>query len=312
MNILEMRKAFAKYMIEMMQEDETVILMDADLAGANNTGEIMKAFPKRAFDMGIQEANMASAAAGMAAYGMKPYIVTFSPFATRRICDQIAISICYARQKVVIVGTDPGISAELNGATHMSMEDMGSLRSIPDMAIVTIADSNQLKSLLPQINAYEKPIYMRMVRKNAEIVYDPDYKSVLFKADVLKEGSDVTLFCEGILINDTLKAAKMLEEKGINAEVIGFNSIKPIDKEAIIKSLKKTNCAVTVENHNVIGGLRSAVVEVSSEEYPCLIYPIGVKDHFGEVGNVAFLKEKYNMEAKDIVESALKVIQNKK
>lgn len=305
---MEMRQMLCETMKELMEKHENIVFMDADLAEANGTMTLRKIFKDRALDVGISEANMAGMAAGMSAYGMNPYICTFTPFASRRICDQVAISLSYAKQNVKILGTDSGVAAEMNGGTHMSFEDIGVLRSIPGITIIDVADEIQLREVLLNTVDYKGVVYIRFPRKEMPKVYSEDYKFNINKADVLKEGKDLTIFCSGLMVNPSLEASKILESKGINAEVISVPVIKPIDKETIINSLKKTNKAITVENHNVIGGLYSAVCEVSCENYPALIKNIGIKDHFGEVGTMKFLLEKYKMTCNDIVKECEKLV----
>lgn len=308
---VEMRKVFADSLVENMEKDERICVLDADLAKANGTVDIRKKFPDRAFDVGIAEQNLAAVAAGLSSYGMIPFIGSFTAFASRRMCDQIAISIVYAKQNVKIVGSDPGISAELNGGTHMSFEDMAVLRSLPGMVIFEPVDAMQLAKAMPQIIDYYGPVYIRLFRKVAPVVFNEDYKFDLFKADTLKEGNDVTLFATGIELLEALKAREILAKEGISAEVINIHTIKPIDKEAIVKSAKKTGAVVTCENHNVMGGLKSAVAEVLVEECPVPLKAIGVQDHFGEVASMSYLMKKYKMTAEDIVEAAKEVIKKK-
>ncbi|MFA9397017.1 MAG: transketolase family protein [Clostridiaceae bacterium] len=308
---VEMRKVLADTLDEMMGKDERICVLDADLAKANGTMGLRKKYPERAFDIGIAEQNMAAVAAGLSAYGFIPIIGSFTPFATRRICDQIAISLCYAKRSVKILGTDPGISAELNGGTHMSMEDMGVLRSIPGIVIYEPVDNVQFKQAIPQIVNYDGPVYVRMFRKVTEPVFKDDYKFDLFKADVIREGKDVSIFATGIMVAEALRAVDMLKEEGIEAEIINIHTIKPIDREAIVKSVKKTGAVVTCENHNVVGGLKSAVAEVLVDECPVPLKAIGVQDHFGEVAKMDYLKGKYKMTAKDIVEACKEVIKRK-
>lgn len=308
---MEMRQLFAQELEKFMSENSNIVLLNADLAKPNGFGKFSEKFPERAINVGIAEQNMASIAAGMSSYGFIPFICTFTPFATRRICDQIAISICYAKQNVKIIGSDPGISAEYNGGTHMSFEDIGVLRSIPNMVIFEPVDNAQLKNLLPQIIDYKGPVYIRMFRKETPDIFDENEKFNLFNAKTVKEGSDVSIFCSGIMVDETLKANKILEEKGINAEIINIHTIKPIDEESIIASVHKTGAAVTVENHNIIGGLRSAVAEVLSENCPAPLRSIGIRDSFGQVGKMPYLKEVYNMSAENIVQAVLSVLKSK-
>lgn len=308
---MQMREAFANYIAEKMKTDERICIVDADLAKADGTWKLRQQFPDRAFDVGIAEQNMASVAAGLSSYGFIPFITTFTPFATRRICDQIAISIAYAKQNVKIVGTDPGIAAELNGGTHMSLEDIGVVRSIPTMVIFEPVDDVQLTKALPQIIEHEGPVYIRMFRKEYPRVFSEDCDFDLFKADKLREGKDVTIFASGIMLKKSLDAAEMLKEKGIDAEVINVHTIKPLDEETILASLKKTKCAVTAENHNIIGGLFSAISELAAQNNPVPIYPVGTKDVFGEVGKMPALAEKFGMTEKDIAEAAIKAVSAK-
>ncbi|MEG1002728.1 transketolase family protein [Clostridium sp.] len=305
---MEMRKVLCDTMTELMGEHENIVFMDADLAEANGTMPLRKLFPKRAFDVGISEQNMASMAAGMSAYGMNPYICTFTAFSTRRICDQIAISMCYAKQNIKIIGTDAGIASELNGGTHMSFEDIGVLRSIPGVTIIDVCDEVELRKVLIDTVNFEGVLYIRMPRKQVPKVYEEESKFSLLKGNILRDGNDVTIFTTGIMTNKALEAYDILKKEGINAEVIALHAIKPIDKDIIIKSLKKTKKAVTCENHNIIGGLYSSVCEIACSEIPSLIKGIGVKDHFGEVGNMKFLSNKYSMTSEDIANKCKEII----
>lgn len=302
---------FALELEKLMNKNENVVLLNADLAKPNGFGDFSLKFPERAINVGIAEQNMASIAAGMSSYGFIPFICSFTPFATRRICDQIAISICYAKQNVKIIGSDPGISAEYNGGTHMSFEDIGVLRSIPNIVIFEPADNAQLKNLFPQIVDYKGPVYIRMFRKSTPDIFDENETFNLFKAKKIKHGEDVSIFCSGIMVDETLKANKKLEEMGINAEIINIHTIKPIDEESIISSVQKTKAAVTVENHNVVGGLRSAVSEVICENYPVPARSVGIRDTFGQVGKMPYLKEIYKMTEKDIISAVVAALEAK-
>ncbi|GHT84765.1 transketolase [Bacteroidia bacterium] len=309
----EMRAVLADILEEKMRADDRYIVLDADLARANGTLSLRAKFPERALNVGIAEANMTCIAAGLASYGFKPFIFSFCPFVTRRICDMAALSIAYARQDVKIVGTDPGISAELNGGTHMSAEDVGVLRSIPTMVIFEPVDADQLAKAMPQIMEHEGPVYIRLFRKVAPRTFfaDADYKFDLFKADVLQEGTDVTLFASGIEVKEAIAASETLEKEGISAEVINVHTIKPVDTETIVRSVSKTGCAVSCENHNVIGGLGSAIAECLTKEKPVPMEYIGIQDHFSEVGRMPYLLEAFKMGERDIVAAAKKVLQKK-
>ena len=297
---MEFRQAMTQTLAKMMQEDEKICILDADLAKPNGTTPLYEQFPNRCFDVGIAEANMIGIAAGLSAYGYKPIAFTFAPFATRRVCDQIAVSVAYAKQNVKIVGTDPGITAELNGGTHMSFEDVAVLRSIPNMIIYDAVDDIQLSQAIEQIMKLDTPVYIRMPRKSAQPVFDKNYKFHLFKADIIEEGTDVTIIATGIMVAEAKKAVELLKKDGINAELISANVIKPLDEKTILESIKKTKHVVTCENHNLIGGLYSAVAELVCQKYPLNIYGIGIQDRFGQVGKYNDLLKEYQMTPQDI------------
>ena len=302
---MEMRAVYAECLAQMMEQDKHVCVLDADLSKASGTRKLYERFPEQMFDCGVAEQNMASIAAGLSSYGFKPWIESFTPFATRRICDQMAISISYAKRNVKIVGTDPGISAELNGGTHMSMEDIGVVRSIPGMVIFEPVDEVQLRAAMPVLDAYEGPVYMRLFRKELPVVFEEDYKFDLFKADTLREGKDLTIFVSGFLTKDVLDASEQLAAEGIDAEIVNVHTIKPIDKETVIASARKTGTVLTVENHNVIGGLQSAVLEaLAQERIP--VCAVGVEDRFGEVGKLPYLREAMGLTVENIVAGAKK------
>ncbi|MEA5010474.1 MAG: transketolase C-terminal domain-containing protein [Angelakisella sp.] len=308
----EMRAVLAEKLEELMLTNDKIVVVDADLAKANGTWGLRQKFPQRALDVGICEQNMTSFAAGLASYGFIPFIGSFTAFATRRTCDQLAISVCYAKQNVKIIGSDPGISAELNGGTHMSFEDIAVLRSLPGMVIFEPVDAVQLEQSLPQIVDYNGPVYIRLFRKPLERVMPEGYTFDLFQADVLREGTDVSIFATGLMVQEAVKAVELLAAEGISAELVNVHTIKPLDKETILTSVRKTGCAVTAENHNVVGGLKSAVAELLSEEYPVPMKAIGVQDHFGEVAKMDYLMKKYKMTAQDIAEAAKTAIKSKK
>lgn len=297
---MEFRQALRNTLNDLMEKDPRICLIDADLAKPNGTFPLYEKFPERCFNAGISEANMASVAAGLSAYGMIPFIVTFTPFASRRICDQIAVSIAYAKQKVIIVGTDPGITAELNGGTHMSFEDVSVLRAIPTMLIYDAVDANQLAQAIPQLIEYNGPVYIRMPRKTRPDVFSEGYEFKLGKADIVRTGKDISILATGTMVYEALVAASELAEEGIEAEVVSVNTLKPLDEETILTSIKKTNKVITCENHNIIGGLYSAVAELLCKEYPLAVRGIGVNDEFGQVGTYKELLQAYNMTPEDI------------
>jgi transketolase len=308
---MEMRQVFAAELDKRMATDKRICLIDADLCKANGRADLDKKYPDRAFNVGVAEANMISIAAGMSSYGMIPFTSTFTPFSTRRVCDQITISCVYAQQNVKIIGTDPGLTAEFNGGTHMSVEDIGVLRSIPNIVIFEPVDNLQMAQAVPQLIEYYGTVYIRMFRKVPVPVFKDDYKFDLFKADVIEKGNDVTVIASGIMVSTALKVREILKTDHIDAEIINVHTIKPIDKATVVASAKKTGCLVTCENHNVIGGLYSAVSETLSADYPVPIEYIGIKDRFGQVGKMTFLVPEYEMTAEDVVKAVKKVLARK-
>lgn len=309
---MEMRKIFAQEVDKLMQENSRVCVVNADLAGAHDNFWIQDKYPDRAFNVGVCESNMASLAGGMAAYGMIPFIYSFASFAGRRMLDQIAVSICHPKLNVKIVGSDPGVAATILGATHSALDDIGALRSIANLVIYEAVDERQLRQAVPQIAAYDGAVYVRLIRKEAPDVFDKDYKFDLFKADVLKEGTDVTIMATGIMVAEAVEAVRLLEEEGIHAELLNVHTIKPIDRDTVLGSLKKTGCGVTCENHNILGGLHSAVADVVTDEYPVPLKAIGVHDRFSEVGPLDYLKKLFGLTAEDIVKAAKEAMKLKK
>lgn len=305
-----MKEVFVDALRKEMENNDKVVLLDADLAKCIGSNKLWPDFPDRTFDVGISEANMVSIAAGLSAYGYKPVVTTFAPFATRRCADQVMISLAYAKQNCLIVGTDPGICAELNGGTHMPLEDIGMLRSIPGIVIYEPTDAVELAAILPQVFAQKGVVYLRLHRKNPPLVYSEDCgkKFDLFKADVLKEGKDVTIIAEGIMVETALSAAKKLAEEGIDCEVVCNHTVKPLDQETIVASAKKTGAVVTCENHNAMGALRSAVCEVLCENYPVPVRSVAVKEQFGEVGKVPYLRKVFHMEEVDVIAAVKNVL----
>lgn len=299
---MDLRQVFAQTISKLMKENDKICILDADLSKPNGTAPLYKEFPDRCFNVGISEANMAGIAAGLSSYGYKPIILTFTPFATRRICDQIAVSIAYAKQNVIIVGTDPGITAELNGGTHMSFEDIGVMRSIPTMKIYDVVDEIQFEQAIPQLLELDGPVYVRVPRKTRPVVFDENYKFNLLKSDVVVSGEDISILASGTMVHEAKLAATLLKEEGINAEVISINMVKPLDEETILQSVKKTNNVVVCENHNIYGGVYSAVAELLCQKYPVKCGVIGIKDVFGQVGKYDELLKAYNMTKEDIVE----------
>ena len=307
----EVRDIYVEGLIELAEKDERIILLEADLMTAAKTVSFKNRFPDRLINVGVAEANMIGVAAGLSAMGKIPFTHTFTPFATRRCFDQIFISIAYSGLNVKMMGSDPGVSAELNGGTHMSFEDVGIMRNIPEMVIYEPVDGNQLKKALPQILEHKGPVYLRMIRKYSENVINEDIAFKLGMASTLVEGSDATIFASGLMVRNSLEATAELKEEGIKVRLVNMHTIKPIDQEAVRKAARETGAIVTAENHNIINGLGSAVAEILVENDPVPMKRIGVKDHFGEVGTKEFLMEKYGMTARDIAKAVREVIKRK-
>lgn len=308
---LEMRKVYGDTMIKLAEKNDKIVVIDCDLSLSMGTKEFYSVYPERAFNVGIQEANACCVAAGLSTLGYVPFVHTLAVFATRRICDQIFLSCSYAGRNVKIIGGDSGICATMNGGTHMAFEDIGVLRSIPDITIVEPTDNAMMAKLLPIIAGTYGVFYVRYPRRMTVPVYDDNEDFTIGKAKLLKDGSDITIIASGLTVSESLKAAKMLEADGISARVVDMFTIKPIDREIIIESALKTSAILTVENHNVIGGLGSAVSEVLSENCPTLLKRMGVNEEFGEVGAQDYLADRYKLTAKYIYEESKNLLKKK-
>ena len=309
----EMRAVYARTLVEMAERDERIVLVEADLMKASGTGIFRERFPDRLFDVGVAEANMVGIACGLSAGGKIPFATSFGCFATRRVYDQFFLSGNYARQNVKLVGTDPGISAAFNGGTHMPFEDAGIMRNIPGLVVFEPCDPVSLKKLLILSAVHSGCTYMRLHRKPVEAVYLPDEEFELGKGKVLVDGTDVTLIaCGAILVPEALKAARLLAEEGVSAAVIDMHTIKPIDRELVLRYAERTGAIVTCENHQIVNGLGSAVAEVLAEEYPARLRRVGICDEFGEVGTQDELKERFGLTAEHIVCMAKEIVSNKK
>ena len=308
---LEMRKVFCDAMIELAEKDDKVVVMDADLMSAMGTKPFAVKYPEKTVNCGIQEANMLGVAAGLSVEGFKPFVHTFSPFCTRRALDQIWLSCAYAKANVKIIGSDPGIMAALNGGTHMSFEDLGIMRMIPNSTVIEPTDSVVLADLIKQSNDIYGIFYFRLLRRNAVKIYEKGSKFEIGKSVKLRDGKDISILTAGICVSEALRAHDMLKEKGISASVIDMIFYKPIDREAVIKEANTTGLIITCENHNYLNGLGSAVAEIIAEEAPAKLYRMGIKEEFGEVGPAPYLKERFKLRGEDIAENALKLLGKK-
>ncbi len=308
----ELRKAFSETLSALMEENSDVVYLEADLGGAIGTSKLIAAKPKQAVDIGIMEANMIGVAAGMSVKGKIPFVHSFGTFTTRRCADQVFLSGCYNKANVNIIGSDPGITAESNGGTHMPLEDIAIFRAFPEMQIFDVAEPTLLRFVLRETAKTYGMTYTRFPRKSKLTYYPQDQKFELGKGVVLKQGTDITIIASGIEVFEALEAAEKLAKMGISAEVIDMFTIKPIDEELLIKSAQKTGAVVTAENHNIIGGLGSAVAEVLMETFPVPLKRIGTNDHFGEVGDRKYLSEKFALTSDDIANTAKGVLSLKK
>ncbi len=306
-----MRDVYCATLMDMAKNDSRVVSLDADLMKSMGMIPFLEAYPERTFNCGVQEANMVGVAAGLSATGKIPFAHTFGPFASRRCYDQVFISAAYAQLNVRIVGSDPGITAAYNGGTHMPFEDMGIMRNIPGITIIEPTDGVMLENIMRQVKDMYGVFYIRLLRKEPMTIYEKGCEFEIGKGISLRQGSDVTLIASGFLTSEAIKAAKILEQSGVSTRVVNIFTWKPIDKELIIKCANETGAIVTVENHNIINGLGSAVAEVLAENAPVPLERIGSRDKFGEVGSVDYLQKAFEMTADDIVEKARKAVSRK-
>jgi transketolase len=308
---LEMRHAYCQTLMELAEKDRRIVVLDADLLYSMGMVPFQTKYPQRTFDCGVQEANMIGVAAGLSATGKVPFAHSFATFTTRRSLDQVFMSAAYAKLNVRIIGSDPGVMASFNGGTHMAFEDLGVMRGIPEMTVLEPTDSTMLCDLIKQLaNAYGV-FYIRLMRRNAVKVYEEGSTFAIGKAVTLREGKDATIIAIGLCVAESIQAAKVLASRGLSVRVVNMFTLKPLDREAVIRCAAKTGAIVTAENHNIINGLGSAVAEVLSESIPTPLERVGVQDLFGEVGSADYLKQKFELTAADIVKKVEKVISRK-
>jgi len=311
-NEKETRGGFGEGIHEIGKENENVVVLTADLAGSLKLGPFIKDFPNRFVQVGIAEANMIGIAAGMTIGGKIPYTTTFANFSTGRVYDQIRQSVAYSNKNVKICASHAGLTLGEDGATHQILEDIGLMKMLPGMTVIVPCDFNQTKAATKAIAAYEGPVYLRFGRPkwpNFTTVDGSDF--VIGKAQQLSEGTDISIFACGHMVWKAVEAGRILEEKGLSVEVINIHTIKPLDEEAIARSIRKTKCAVTVEEHNIIGGLGDSVAQVAAKHFPIPIEYIGTNDTFGESGTPTQLLTKYGLDTPFIVAAAEKVIARK-
>lgn len=305
------RDGYVSAMLELMGEDKNIVHIDCDLMGCINTGKLQQAFPNQTFNAGIAEQNAMGVAAGMAATGMTSFIHSFGCFAARRAFDQAFLSAGYSQLPVHVIGSDPGVCAAFNGATHMPFEDCALYLSIPGSIVIDSCDYAQTYALTKQLAKYPGLSYMRLIRKGFTTVYDDGSEFTIGKGVTLRDGTDVTIIASGILVDEALKAEEKLAAKGISAHIIDMHTWKPLDDELVLKAARETGAIVTAENHQISCGLGSVVANLLTEQ--CLVPQerVGIHERFGQVGPQDFLMEQYQLTADDIVAAAQKAISRK-
>lgn len=308
MTSIATRDAYGKALVELGEQNKNVVVLDADLSKSTKTADFAKTYPERFFDMGIAEANMIGTAAGLATTGKIPFVSTFALFGTLRVGDQIRNSICYPNLNVKVAVTHSGLTLGEDGASHQAVEDIAMMRAIPNMTVVVPADAEETKQVIHAAAKYNGPMYIRLGRPKVPVVFDENYTFKIGKGTVVHEGSDVTIIAMGVMLSPAIEAAKQLKEEGTSVRVINMSTIKPIDKDIIIQAAKETKGIVTAEEHNIYGGLGSAVAEVVTEYAPTVVKRVGVEDTFGESGKPDELLEKYGLTKEHIIKKVKEIV----
>ncbi len=294
------RQSYGEALAELGKKNEKIVVLDADLSSATKTNIFAKEFPERFLDMGIAEANMIGTAAGLATCGKIPYVSTFAAFAAGRAYDQIRCSVCYPKLNVKICVTHSGITVGEDGATHQMIEDISMMRTMPNMTVMTTSDDVETKWAVEEISKIEGPVYLRLARVKTSKIYDENQKFEIGKAIQIGEGTDATIFATGVTVEQALIAKEELQKQGIEVRVVDMHTIKPIDKEMIIKCAKETKKLISVEDHSIIGGLGSAISEVLTENYPVKLKRIGINDCFGRSGKAEELIKYFGIDSESI------------
>ena len=296
------RQSYGEALAKLGKENPNIVVLDADLSTATKTNIFAKEFPERFFDMGIAEQNLVSTAAGMSTCGKIPYVSTFAVFAAGRAYDQIRNSVCYPKLNVKICATHAGITVGEDGATHQMIEDISLMRTLPNMTVISTSDDIQTKWAVKEISQINGPVYLRLSRLSTPIIYNENQKFEIGKAVQIGEGTDGTVFATGVTVAEAIKAQENLKQKGINIRIVDIHTIKPIDKETIIKCAKETQKLISIEDHNIIGGIGSAISEVLTDEYPAKLIRLGIKDTFGKSGKAEELMKYFGITAENIEE----------
>ena len=306
------RFGFGEGLVEAAKKNLNIVALGADITASVGMQDFVDTFPKRFFSFGIAEQNIVGAAVGLFLGGKIPVFSTYGVFAAHRATDQIRVSVCYNNAHVLIAGAHAGISVGADGATHQALEDIATMRVLPNMTVLSPCDANQAKlATKAALLQHNSPVYIRFGREAVPNFSNENSNFEIGKAQIMQEGSDLTIFATGHMVWEALQATKELERKGISAEIINIHTIKPIDIQAIIESAKKTRAVVTAEEHQIMGGFGSAVAEVLAQNYPVPIEMIGIKDTFGESGEPDELMDKYGLRAKNIVDACEKVLARK-
>jgi transketolase len=300
------RQSYGEALLELGKENKNIVVFDADLSTATKTNIFAKEFPERFYDMGIAEQNMISTAAGMSTCGKIPYASTFAVFAAGRAYDQIRNSVCYPKLNVKICATHAGVTVGEDGATHQMIEDISLMRTLPNMTVLSTSDDVQTKWAVKEISKINGPVYLRLSRLATPIIYGENQKFEIGKAIQIGEGTDATIFATGVTVSEAIRAQEILENMGIKVRVVDIHTVKPIDKDMVIKCAKETKKLISVEDHNVIGGLGSAISEVLTEEYPVKLVRMGINDTFGKSGKAIELMQYFGITAENIVEKVVK------
>ncbi len=301
-NKIATRESFGKALVELGKENENVVVLTADLAGATKTSLFEKEFPDRFINVGIAEQNMIGISAGLATTGKIPFASTFAMFAAGRAYDQIRNSVAYPKLNVKICGTHAGVTVGEDGATHQMLEDLSLMRSIPNMTVLCTSDDVQTRWAIKEMAKIDGPVYIRLARVATPVIYDENQKFEIGKMVQIGDGTDATVFATGVEVAEALKAKEELEKENINIRVVDVYTIKPIDREMIIKCAKETKKLITIEDHSVIGGLGTAVCEVLSEEYPTKVVRMGMQDKFGKSGKAEQLLKYFKLDSEAIIE----------
>lgn len=296
------RSEYGKTLVELGKVNKDIVVLDADLSSSTQTKLFAKEFPERFFNVGISEQDLITTAAGLSCTGKIPFVSTFAMFATGRAWEQVRNTICYSNLNVKIAATHGGITVGEDGASHQALEDISLMRSIPNMTVIIPADAEETRQAIKFAAEFNGPVYIRIARSNLPDIFDSNYKFDYKKANIIKEGKDITLITNGETLVETIDCAKILSENGINAEIINAPVVKPLDNETIINSAKKTNKVITIENHSIIGGLGSAVCELLSEKYPTKVTRIGTNDEFGQSGTAKELMAFYGLNAEKLAQ----------